>query len=154
MATNIFISHIHEDEAQLAQLKGLIKQTGHEVKDGSVTSAKPNNATHEGYIKSEILAPQIQWCSVLVVLISPETKHSEWVSWEIEYAEKLGKRIVGVWDHGAAACDLPDALDKYADAIVGWQGERIKGAITGEINNKDGPDGISTPQRVVPRYTC
>ena len=151
---NVFISHIHEDEQRLEALKALISQPAFEVRDGSITSAKPNDAKNDNYIKSEIIAPKIQWASVLVVLISPETKHSEWVKWEIEYAAKLGKRIVGVWDHGSAECDLPEGLDKYADSIVGWHGESIKDAICGNKNNNERPDGSPAAARALPRYTC
>ncbi|HRI92491.1 MAG TPA: TIR domain-containing protein [Accumulibacter sp.] len=151
---NVFISHIHEDDHRLAPLKDLLRDSGMEVRDGSIHSDKPNNAKSPDYIKSEILSPRIEWASVLVVLITPDTKNSEWVSWEIECAERMGKRIVGVWDHGEALCDIPPALDQYADAIVGWQGERVKDAIEGRINNREQPDGTATGPRAVPRYSC
>lgn len=114
----------------------------------------PNNAKNPDYIKSSILAPRIEWASVFVVLITPETSKSEWVTWEIECAERMGKRIVGVWDHGEAQCDIPPALDRYADAVVGWQGERVKDAIEGRINNREAPDGAPASTRAVPRYAC
>jgi hypothetical protein len=151
---NIFISHIHEDDHRLTPLKELLSNAGMEVKDGSIHSDKPNNAKNPGYIMSEILTPRIRWASVLVVLISPDTKNSEWVTREIECAERMGKRIVGVWDHGEAQCDIPPALDKYADAVVGWQGERVKDAIEGRINHREQSDGSATGPRSVPRYSC
>ena len=120
---NIFISHIHEDDHRLDPLKTLLGASGMNVRDGSVNSDKPNEASNEQYIKSEILTPRIAWASVLVVLITPETQGSKWVTWEIECAEKLGKRIVGVWDHGNSECEVPEALNRLADAIVGWQGD-------------------------------
>lgn len=151
---NIFISHIHEDDHRLGPLKDLLSNAGMEVRDGSINSDKPNNANSPEYIKYEILKPRIEWASVLVVLITPETKLSEYVQWEIECAESLGKRIVGVWDHGEAECDMPEALDRYADAVVGWQGDRVKDAIEGRINNRERPDGSPTPPRETKRYTC
>lgn len=89
------------------------------VRDYSINADNPNNAHSGDYIKLQILAPRIQQSSTLVVYVSPETKDSPWVDWEIEYAEKQGKRIVGVWAHGEAGCEVPDALDKYANAVVG-----------------------------------
>lgn len=151
---NVFISHIHEDDHRLAPLKDLLRNSGMEVRDGSIHSEKPNNAKSPDYIMSEILTPRIRWASVLVVLISPDTKDSEWVTREIECAERMGKRIVGVWDHGEAQCDIPPALDQYADAVVGWQGERVKDAIEGRINNREQPDGSAIGPRSVPRYSC
>lgn len=151
---HVFISHVHEDDHRLAPLKDLLNNAGMEVRDGSIHSDKPNNAKNPDYIRASILAPRIEWASVFVVLITPETRKSEWVTWEIECAERMGKRIVGVWDHGEAQCDLPPALDRYADAIVGWQGERVKDAIEGRINNREAPDGGPAGMRAVPRYTC
>lgn len=151
---NVFISHIHEDDNRLAPLKDLLSKAGMDVRDGSIHSDKPNKAKSPDYIMSEILAPRIRWASVLVVLISPDTKDSEWVTREIECAERMGKRIVGVWDHGEAKCDISPALDQYADAVVGWQGERVKDAIEGRINHRERPDGSATSPRSIPRYSC
>ena len=151
---NIFISHIHEDDHRLQPLKDLLQSAGMNVRDGSINSDKPNAASNEGYIKSEILAPRIAWASVFVVLISPETRDSEWVQWEIECAERLGRRIVGVWDHGEAECDIPEALDRHANAVVGWQADRVKDAIEGRINNHERPDGSTAAPRATKRYSC
>jgi len=151
---NIFVSHIHEDDHRLEPLRNLLRASGMEIRDGSINSSKPNDATNEQYIKSTILSPRIAWASVLVVLISPETRNSDWVRWEIECAEKMGKRIIGVWDHGEAKCDIPEALDRLADAVVGWNGERVRDAIEGKISNHEGPDGNPPRARETVRYTC
>ena len=151
---NVFISHIHEDDDGLINLKSLLKKHGHQIRDGSITSDTPNNATNEDYIKSQILAPKIRWAGVLIVYVSPKTKDSKYVDWEIEYAHKNDKRIVGVWAPGAKDVDLPKALDEYADAVVGWNSERIIDAITGEIDGWTGPDGQPRPERAIRRYAC
>ena len=57
---NVFISHRHEDDALVGQLKELLSKNGAEVRDSSVTSDNPNNATSEAYIK-QILADRIKW---------------------------------------------------------------------------------------------
>lgn len=151
---HIFISHVHEDDHRLKPLKSLLEASGMTVKDGSINSDKPNDANNEQYIKSTILTPRISWASVFVVLITPETKDSKWVQWEIECAARLGKRIVGVWDHGESQCDLPEALSRYADAIVGWQSERVRDAIDGKINNVEKADCSPIVAREIKRYSC
>ena len=74
------------------------------------------------------------------MLITPDTRNHEWVNWEINLAAKLDKPIIGVWDLGSAGCELPEALDKYANAVVGWNGDRILAALDGErtFYNSDG----------------
>ena len=128
---NVFISHKHEDDTGLRDLKQLVEQHGMTWQDYSITVDNPNNAHSEEHIKREILAPRIRQSSCLVVYVSENTRTSDWVNWEIEYAETLGKRIVGVWERGARDCELPEALDRYADAVVGWNGEIIIDAING-----------------------
>jgi hypothetical protein len=150
---NVFISHVHEDDARLGELKELAAKHGLDVRDSSITSEKPNAAKNPDYIK-QILAGQIEWASTLVVYVSPDTKSSEWVNWEIEYANKLGKHIVGVWVHGASQCEVPEALERYGDAMVGWHGESIVDAITGKSNAWYGSEGKLREYRPIKRYSC
>ena len=151
---NLFISHIHEDDEGIGRVKNMAQSQGMTVRDGSITSDKPNSATNEDYIKYQVLAPRINWASVLAVYVSPDTKQSWWVDWEIEYAHKQGKRIIGIWAWGAKDCELPEALDRYADAMVGWSGESIVEAINGESNDWFGPDGSQQDPRRIARYSC
>jgi MTH538 TIR-like domain (DUF1863) len=151
---NIFISHIHEDDSRLGDLKGLLAKHGMTARDSSINSTNPNQAKSEEYIKSQILAPQIQWAGTLVVYVSPATKNSDWVNWEIEYAHKLGKRIIGVWERGAKDCELPDALKNYADAVVGWTGTSIIDAINGDCDVWEKPDGAQFDRRPITPHRC
>ena len=151
---NVFISHIHEDDARLSDLKALVAGAGCTARDSSVNSDRPNNASDPDYIKREILAPRIEWAGTMVVLISPGTHESPWVNWEIEYAATHGKRVVGVWDIGAKDSDVPEKLDEYASAVVGWQADRILDAIFGRINNWETVAGEARPVRAIARHNC
>lgn len=150
---NVFISHRHEDDALVGKMKDLLARHGSVVRDSSVTSATPNNANSEDYIKS-VLADRIRWAGKVVVIISPDTKNHEWVDWEIEYAKTFpDKRIIGVWAPGADQGDMPEPLADYADAIVHWDGQAIIDALNG-ANNWQTPDGSSGPERVISRIGC
>ena len=138
---NVFISHKREDDAGLEDLKQLVERHGMTWRDYSITADNPNNEHSEEYIKREILTPRIRQASCLIVYISEKTKTSDWVDWEIEYAKKQGKRIIGVWARGAKDCELPQALDRYSDALVGWNGESIVDAITGDSDKSYRQDG-------------
>ena len=154
---NVFISHVHEDDPLLPDLKRLITNAGMEVRDASITSDKPNNAENEQYIKYQILAPKIEWASTLVVLITHDTAQSPYVNWEIQYAVQLGKRVVGVFAQGATDADVPEELGKCGDAaIVGWQGNRVIDAINGDIGEWDDPQSGKPrdPEWVISRYRC
>jgi hypothetical protein len=151
---NVFISHIHEDDEGLGKLKDLLKSKGMTIRDYSVNSDNPNNAKSEDYIKSKILAPRIDASSVLVVYISPDCKDSDYVDWEIAYAESQNKRIVGVWAWGDAGCDIPKSLDDHYDAIVGWNGDRIIDAIEGRFDGYEAPDQTPRDRRPIRRHPC
>lgn len=151
---NVFVSHVHEDDAGLQKLKDLAAKHGRELRDASIDSTSPNNAKNSDYIKQKILAPQIEWAGTFVVYITPKTKNSEWVNWEIEYAHKLGKRIIGVWAYGHNDCEVPEGLERYADAIVGWNGSQILDAIDGKVEGWERPDGSPVPERPIKRYGC
>lgn len=151
---NVFISHVHEDDGTLQELKQLFEKNGYGIRDGSIDSSKPNEAKNPDYVKSEVLAPRILWAGTMVVLVSPQTHTSDWVEWEIEYAQKHDKRIIGVWGQGAQDSDLPENLEKYADAIVGWQADRVMDAINGKIDNWQKPDGTAWPKRDIARVKC
>lgn len=148
---NVFISHIHEDDHRLQPLKDTLADHGCKARDYSINSDKPNRAKSADYIKQEILKPQIDKAGTVVVLISPETKDSEYVQWEIEYARKEEKRIVGIWDEGESECDLPEGLEDYADALVPWNGERMAAAILGEEDPWCDAEGTPLPERELVR---
>ena len=151
---NAFISHIHEEEGDVPRLKNLMAEHGIAARNYSITSDKFNNAKKESYIKTQILGPHVKQSGVFIVHVAPDTKNSKWVNWEIEYAHKQEKRIVGIWQRGARGCELPEALQKYADAIVGWNGESIVDAINGNSNNWYKQDGSPYEYRKILRHPC
>jgi hypothetical protein len=151
---NVFVSHVHEDDEGLGKLKDLLAAKGMTIRDGSINSDKPNEAKSPDYIKNEILAPRIKWAGTFITYITPHTKDSDWVDWEIEYAEKQGKRIVGIWAHGHNECEVPEALKKYADTVVPWNADKITAAIEGKSSDWENPDGVPLPVRPIARANC
>ena len=151
---NVFVSHIHEDEAHIEKLKTLLDGQNVAMRDSSITSQTPNKAKDPEYIKHRVIAPQIDWAGVVAVLVSPGMRDSAYVDFEIEYAQRQGKRIVGIWTHGAAESDVPDALEKYADTVVAWRGEAIKDAICGDRTGWEGSDGVPRAPLTITRYGC
>ena len=77
------------------------------------------------YIKKQYLKPAIDWAGTVVVLIGNNTHKSDWVNWEIEYAQQCQKKIIGVYIQGEKDSELPEALKDYAESCVGWNAEKI-----------------------------
>src|SRR5687767_14827707 len=122
---HVFISHHHKDDAEVTKLTELLSRNGYDIRNSSIR-AKPANQRRldQGLVKEEtirrLLRMKISWAGAVVVLVGKETHSRPWVSWEIEQANKQGKRIVGVYERGGTEADIPEALEKYASAIVGW----------------------------------
>lgn len=137
---NVFISHHGKDDEHISNFKNLLNNNGYVLKNSSIDSTKPNQATNPEYIKG-LLRDRIKWASVTLVLIGQNTYDREWVNWEVEEANRQGKRIVGVFIQGATDADVPEALDKYGNALVGWNSEKIIDAIEGKNNDFKKTDG-------------
>jgi len=145
---HIFISHHHADDAEVTNLTSLLSRSGHDVRNSSIR-AKPANQRRleQGLVKDEtirrLLRMKISWAGSIVVLIGKETHSRKWVNWEIEQANKQGKRIVGVFVRGGTDADIPEAFEKYGSALVAWNSEGIMAAIDGTENQFQNPDGSS-----------
>jgi hypothetical protein len=157
---HVFISHHHADDAQVDNLTSLLKGKGHDFRNSSIR-AKPANQRRldQGLVKDEtirrLLRMKISWAQTVVVLIGKETHSRPWVNWEIEQANKQGKRIVGLYAHGETDAQLPDALKKYSNTIVKWNSDSIIAAIDGTANEFQNPDGTpSSPIHAPISVTC
>jgi hypothetical protein len=145
---HVFISHHHDDDAEVTKLTSLLSKSGYDIRNSSVR-LKPANQRRwdRKLVKDEtirrLLRMKISWAGSVVVLIGKETHTRPWVDWEIEQANKQGKRIVGVYVQGGKEADKPPALEKYASAIVGWNADNIIAAIDGTENAFQNPDGSS-----------
>jgi MTH538 TIR-like domain (DUF1863) len=150
---NVFVSHIHEDDRRLGAMKELLAERGLDIRDSSISSDAPNDAKSPEYIKHSILAPKLQWAGTMLVVISAETNQSEYVQWEISYAEKTGTRIIGVFAPGSTDADLPDGLEDFADGIVAWNGDAIFNAIQGTPTWQRST-GQPRAVKDIPRHNC
>ena len=88
---------------------------------------------------------KIAWAQTVVVLIGKETHARPWVNWEIAEANRRGKRIVGVYEHGGTEVGIPEHLKKYASEIVARNSDGIVSAIDGTDRPFQRPDGSAAP---------
>lgn len=122
---NLFVSHKGEDESKIDAFKKLMERKGYDFRDSSIRESEPNKANNKEYIKKQYLKPAIDWAGTVVVLIGNNTHKSDWVNWEIEYAQQCQKKIIGVYIQGEKDSELPEALKDYAESCVGWNAEKI-----------------------------
>ena len=157
---HVFISHHHADDAHVTGLTRMLARSGYEIRNSSIR-AKPANQRRldEGRIPERtlkrLLRMKMSWASTVVVLIGKDTHQRPWVDWEIQKANELGKRIVGVYERGGTENDVPDALNKYGDALVSWNSASVIDAIEGKCDPFEKPDGA--PREAAndtPRSNC
>ncbi len=151
---NVFISHFNKDEENIKKMQDLLASKGYVIKNSSIDSTKPNRANNDEYIR-RLLRMRIQWAGTFICLIGPKTHTRPWVDWEIEQAFKKGKQIVGVYINGAKDSDVPENFEKYGNSLVGWDSNRIIGAIEGKLTNFENSSGsIRVPYWNPIRYSC
>ena len=151
---NVFISHHSKDDEHIDKLKELAKKNNYILKNSSIDSTKPNQANSPDYIK-KILRDRIAWAGTMVVLIGKGTHAREYVNYEIEEANRQGKRIVGIHIDGESDAEVPEAFKKYGDTLVGWTSEKIIDAIEGENVGFQNPDGSPMTSEYTPeRLKC
>ncbi len=94
MPKSVFISHVHEDAERIQQ----IEQWAKDGLLGDVVITKETNDFRqmgEEAIKKH-LRPKIQGCAVVLVLIGNDTHNHDWITYEVQVAKTLHKRVIAV----------------------------------------------------------
>lgn len=154
-SANIFVSHYHSDSKYIKDIVRILKKHDTEMRDSSIYEEKAkNDAKNPDYIRS-LLSPHITWAGTVIVLIGPKTSSSDWVNWEVEYAAKHDKNIVGVFLKGATDADVPKAIMEKGTSLIAWNPDKIAQAVNGD-EIWENPDGTprETPIFEVTRSTC
>lgn len=149
---NVFISHHHKDDALVDKLTDLLSRKGYSIRNSSVRAKPANQERLDKGLVSEakirrILRMKMAWASTVVVIVGKETHTRDWVDWEVREANRQGKNVVGVWEHGLKdRVDIPASLESYATSLVGWDSSCIIDAIEGKPSFQN-PDGSPSPRR-------
>jgi len=159
---NIFISHKGEDDEHVQRLKQRLKDSGYDVRNSSYESnnpkydegrkKRPSDAVIERYLRI-----CVNWSGTFICLIGENTHKSKWVKYEIEQAHKLDKPIIGIYKHGCAnEVELPEALNKYRDYLIGWNSlDKLGDILDGKNVPPEAPDSSSAvPKYDIVRVAC
>jgi hypothetical protein len=86
---------------------------------------------HDPILNSEQLTKelhnQMRPAEAFVILAGMYVAHSDWILYEINFARRIGRPIIGVKPWGNVV--IPKAVQEGADEIVGWNTESIVSAI-------------------------
>ena len=149
---NVFVSHHHKDDGSVDDLTNLLSKNGYEVRNSSIRVEQDNSPSNDGKTLSDEtirnkLRDKISWAGNVIVIVGEKTHTRDWVNWEIEHAHKQGKNIIGVYENGLKdEVEIPEALEKYANAIHGWDSSGIIDALNGK-GNFENPDGTPASRK-------
>lgn len=73
------------------------------------------------------LRNQIRPANVMLVLAGMYTARSTWMDWEMSFARRIGKPIIGIAPWGSRV--IPRAVQDNAAEVVGWRTDSIVSAI-------------------------
>jgi hypothetical protein len=76
---------------------------------------------------AENIRDQIRPVQVVLILAGMYAAHSDWIQFEIEFAQGLAKPMVGIRPWGADR--IPQVVQESVDEMVGWNTDSIVDAI-------------------------
>lgn len=73
------------------------------------------------------LNDQMRPANAFLILSGMYVAHSDWIQYEINFARRIGRPIIGIRPWGSER--VPEAVQKAATEIVGWNMDSIVSAI-------------------------
>ena len=123
----IFVSHAWRHNTNYYQLINRLKMAPNFLYSNySVPQHDPVDANNNRKLKEE-LRQQIRPVEVVIILSGMYVAYSDWIQFEIDYAQYLNKPILGIKPWGAQR--MPQAVQNAADKVVGWNTPTIVTAI-------------------------
>lgn len=82
-----------------------------------------------------LLRDQMRPANVFVILGGMYAAHSDWIEFEVDFARRIGRPIIGVKPWGSQR--MPQLVERNATQVVGW----TVGSIVDAIRRNALPDG-------------
>lgn len=124
---HILISHSWDYSKQYETICDWLNETNFfEWSNYSVPLTNPLDVNSKKELR-EKLKERINLCSCIIVLSGMYVDYSEWIDYEIEVAQDLGKPIIGVKPWGQER--IPAKVSDAAVIMVGWNASSIVEAV-------------------------
>lgn len=123
----LFISHAwrhSEDYNRLVQF--LRDAPNFEFQNLSVPSHAGIDADDTDELK-KLLRNQMRPANVFLVIGGMYAAHSDWIDFEIDFSNYIGRPIIGIYPWGSER--MPRVIQDAADVMVGWSTKTIVEAI-------------------------
>ncbi len=124
---NLFISHAWSYDSHYEKLvEWFNDESNFSWKNYSVPSSNACSETTTSGLEN-CLTRQINPSQCVIILAGMWAAHSDWISYEIDEAIRLGKTIIGVKPWGSER--TPVKVQNAADVMVNWQSSSIIQAV-------------------------
>ena len=158
---NVFISHHGKDDEHVQRLKTRLKEKGYQIRNASIESESKKYQSNKKTLSDKTIArwlrKGINWAGTFICLVGEKTHTRPWVNYEIRKAHLQGKQIIGIYKHGCNnSVELPEALKRYQESIVGWNSlEKLGSVMEGKTTVNEKPDSSpSNPIYQITRVRC
>lgn len=124
---DVFISHAwtyHDDYYRVE--KFLNDASYFRWRNYSVPEHDPLQPSSTSALKEQ-LRRQIRPVNVVLILAGMYVAHSDWIQFEIDFADAISKPMIGIRPWGQQR--IPSAVTDSVDEMVGWQTTSIVSAI-------------------------
>jgi len=130
MIYNIFISHSWDYGDQYSGLIRLLNSNPYfNYRDYSIPKDDPIHHVTSDQMLKDAIRNQMQHASCVLILAGVYANYSRWINFEIEAAQKMGKKIIAVEFWGAERTS--SVVKQAADVVVRWNADSIISAIRG-----------------------
>ena len=121
---NVFLSFAYEDLATVNALRAQAanSETDLDFQDWSVK--EPFNSENADYIKQRI-RERIRRSSAVLVFVTEDAAHSDWVNWEAEEGLRQGKQVFAVYAGDNPPESLPLAVRENSLPVIRWTHDGI-----------------------------
>ena len=124
---NLFISHAWKYSEDYDRLVDLLNRASNfKWKNYSVSVDNPLSGGSKKKLAEEIIK-QIRLASAVLIISGMYVSYREWIKFEIDYADKFDKPIIGIQPWGSSK--VPFQVGRSAWEIVGWNTQSIVNAV-------------------------
>lgn len=126
----IFISYLKKNKDKIEELRKVVSNLSSYNLIGFLLDQDSQNWDEELF-QSE-LKEKIKLSSMIVVFIDENTEKNTLIKWEILEANRLGKKIIGIFLPSQNKLEIPPELKKYGDALISWNSNSILATFKGD----------------------
>jgi hypothetical protein len=121
----VFISHAWDYNEDYYRIEKWLNEAPYFV--WTNLSVPKHNPILNGEQLAKELHNQMRPADVFVILAGMYAAHSDWIQYEINFARRIGRPIVGIQPWGSKMTPL--VIQAGADEVVGWNRDSIVRAI-------------------------